>query len=127
MVSLGRVALGLIVGMTAPATTARAEGRSAAWHVPSLTLPTTIEIGTSKKARNLFVPIVALGSSSCETQAIDEGLRVIANLAELLGGGVVVSSMLLAEPCGGAVSTKPIVLPAQIGRSGYGISVVGRF
>lgn len=71
------------------------------------------------------------GPNPCGQEALYKTLLVATGIAHLVGTGLVISSFVVPERNERArtakASTKPVVVPAQLGRSGAGFAVVGRF
>jgi hypothetical protein len=68
--------------------------------------------------------------NSCATEGVYKGLLVTAGIAHAVGVGLIVSSLLVPEEhVRRTTSTprKPMVLPAQMGKAGAGLTVVGSF
>jgi hypothetical protein len=91
---------------------------------------------------HLYIPIAGpwldlgdrggCGNNSCGEEAVYKTLLITAGVAHLVGTGLVIASFLVPEERERTIaaknkSTKPIVMPAQMGRAGAGLAVMGRF
>lgn len=103
-------------------------------------IPPVLVAATSDREADkyLFIPVAGpwinlaerggCGPNPCEVEAAYKGLIITAGLAHLVGTGLVVSSFLVPEErTPRAAKTKPVIVPAQVGRSGAGLAVVGTF
>jgi hypothetical protein len=106
-------------------------------------IPPVIVAATSDRGGDeyLYIPIAGpwidlgerggCGPNPCGEEAVYKTLLIGTGIAHLVGTGLVISSLVVPEERTrrnlAAASTKPMVLPAMMGRGGSGISVVGRF
>jgi hypothetical protein len=70
--------------------------------------------------------------NSCEEEAVYKGMLITAGVAHAVGVGLIVSSFLVPEEhtrrtAAAPKPNKPMVLPAQMGKAGAGLTVVGQF
>lgn len=66
--------------------------------------------------------------NSCEQEALYKGLLIAGGTAHIVGAGLLVASLIVPEEhLRVNASTKPMVLPAQMGKAGAGLTVVGSF
>ncbi len=90
--------------------------------------------------KSLYVPVAGpwmdlaqrggCGANSCGTEAVYKSLLVLTGVAHAVGVGAVVASLFVPEQRGTtttSASTKLTLTPAQIGRTGYGLSLAGGF
>jgi hypothetical protein len=70
-----------------------------------------------------------LRSQPCSEEAVYKTLLVTAGVAHLVGTGLVISSLIVPEErTRRTASTKPMILPTQMGKgAGAGLSLVGTF
>lgn len=107
-------------------------GTIAASYVPPVIVAATSDRPADK---NLFIPVAGpwldlaerggCGPNPCETEALYKTLLVTTGIAHLVGSGLVISSFIVPEQR--MAVTKPLVLPTQMGRGGFGLSVSGTF
>jgi hypothetical protein len=110
----------------------------AASYIPPVVVAATSE---HKGDEFLYIPLAGpwidladrggCGPNSCEREGVYKGLLVTAGIAHLVGTGLIVSSLVVPEEhtrtSAAAKTQKPMVLPAQVGRSGAGLTLVGTF
>ena len=111
--------------LTSGATTA------AAGYVPSLLVAMNSE---RRGDDNLYIPVAGpwmdlaqrggCAPNSCTTEALYKGGLVAAGLAQAVGAGLVIGSFIVPER---RTVAKTVIVPAQMGRGGAGLAVVGRF
>lgn len=89
--------------------------------------------------KNLYIPLVGPWidlidrggcGTSCETEAAYKTLLVASGVAQLVGTGLVFASFLVPEKRERTIyspSSRPLVVPTQMGRAGAGLAVIGRF
>lgn len=111
-------------------------------------IPPVIVAATSERNGDeyLYIPVAGpwidlgerggCGPNPCGEEAVYKTLLVATGIAHLVGTGLIVSSFIVPERNDSArpmtrakvtEPTKPIVVPAQVGRSGAGLALVGRF
>jgi hypothetical protein len=109
-------------------------------------IPPVIVAATSERNGDeyLYIPVAGpwidlgerggCGPNPCGEEAVYKTLLVATGIAHLVGTGLVVSSFIIPERNERiertrtvTASTKPVIVPAQLGRSGAGFAVVGRF
>jgi hypothetical protein len=108
----------------------------AASYIPAVAVAATSEHAGDDR---LYIPVAGpwldladrgdtCGNNSCTTEGVYKGLLIGAGVAHVVGVGLIVSSLLVPEEhYQRTASTKPMVLPAQMGKSGAGVTVVGPF
>ncbi len=107
----------------------------AAGYVPSAVVAMT---SNRRGDDNLYYPVAGpwmdlaerrgCAPHSCTTEAIYKGGLVAAGVAQALGAGLVLGSFIIPQTRTVPVRTaKPVIVPAQMGRAGAGIIVVGSF
>lgn len=106
-------------------------------------IPPVIVAATSERNGDeyLYIPVAGpwidlgerggCGPNPCGEEAVYKTLLVATGIAHLVGTGLVISSFIVPERSERArpvtASTKPIIVPAQLGRSGAGFALVGHF
>jgi hypothetical protein len=108
-------------------------------------IPPVIVAATSERNGDeyLYIPIAGpwidlgerggCGPNPCGEEAVYKTLLVATGIAHLVGTGFVLSSFIIPERddrarvAAAKASTKPVIVPAQLGRSGAGFALVGRF
>jgi hypothetical protein len=109
----------------------------AASYIPPVIVAATSERDADKY---LYIPVagpwIDLGErggcapNSCETEAVYKTLLVATGVAHIVGTSLIVTSLIVPErreTTRAATSTKPVVMPAQLGRAGAGLVLAGQF
>lgn len=109
-------------------------------------IPPVIVAATSERNGDeyLYIPVAGpwidlgerggCGPNPCGEEAVYKTLLVATGIAHLAGTGFVLASFIIPErnerierARTETASTKPVIVPAQLGRSGAGFALVGRF
>jgi hypothetical protein len=103
-------------------------------------IPPVVVAATSDRRGDeyLYIPVAGpwidlaerggCGPNPCSEEAVYKALLVTAGTAHLIGTGLVISSLLIPEERTRRVtSTKPMIVPGTIGRTGAGLTLVGTF
>jgi hypothetical protein len=103
-------------------------------------IPPVVVAATSSRAGDeyLYIPLAGpwidlgerggCGPNPCGEEAVYKGLLIATGVAHVVGTGLILSSLFVPEErIKERTSAKPVVVPAQVGRSGAGLMVVGTF
>lgn len=102
-------------------------------------IPPVVVAATSDRRgdQNLYIPVAGpwidlaerggCGPNPCSEEAVYKGLLVTAGTAHLVGVGLVISSFLVPEERTVQTSSRPMIVPGQVGGTGTGLNLVGTF